>query len=569
MQGAVENRSYYADIPTFQIAFAGWLTGDDQMLGLAHDEVMALVNENPTGDQGRGTKYQHVENRVMMVAGTADLAYDYFSSEELTLVANWVNGTLENWNHQNTTYWPWDEPRNNFWQNGFLAHVIAGIATRDFNPRAAEWRALTEEMAAKWIETTTPPLWQGPVQSEGHYYAAYVGNVLWGMQLYDAAQGTNFLNQSGFNAEEYLELLMFQTRPHLKHFFLVGSEANASDARHTGLAFRYWHQLIHLAGEDSQRARHAKNLLQVADDTSATYIGRNVRGFANFYWNIGSVASEPLDTKAERLYAAPTPGAGLIGLRSSLGFQIDACAAIMFANNFSVQPAFDHGNPDAPGFQWACGDDWIVTDPDFFHNSGILAEAGSGVLSDISNIVTLDSQKANNAGDYPRIRHAENNLSSAIPHFYISIDAAPYWTHASHYQRDYVWLGDELKALVIFDRVDSPSQKKWRLHIPVEPEITDSQAIYSVGGRTIRIRDLNGEGWNVENLGETLTVRDVWRLYQEAPEGDYRSVKVLDIDNLVLSASLDTDGSEYQVSLLTNQGEVTVRFMADGTRVQL
>lgn len=569
MEGALENRSYYSDIPTFQIAFAGWLTDNAEMLQLARDEVMTLVNADPDGDQGHGSHFQHVESRMLKVAATADLAFDHFSGEELELVASWVNGTLDNWNAANLAFWPFDEPKNNYWQNGFLAHVVAAIATEGFNPRADEWKLAAERMAARWVEGTSAPEWQGPVQSEGHYYSAYVGHALWAMQLYDAAEGTDYLQQSGFNAEEYLDLLMYQTRPHLKHFFEVGSEANASDARHTGLAFRFWHQLIHAAGANSEQAQLVKSILQVADDEDATFIGRNVRGFTNFYWNIGGFTAAPLDTKSERLFVAPTPGAGLIGVRSSLGFQVDACAALMFANNFGVAPEYSHGNPDAPGFQWACGDDWIVTDPEFFHNSGILAEAGSGVLSDVSNIVTLDAQKANNNGDFPTIRHAEDKRDQATPHFYVQIDAQPYWTDADHYVRDYVWLGEDLKALLIFDRVDSESTKKWRLHLPVEAQIDGAEVNYVVDGKAVRVRDLSAGSWQQENLTDSITSGDVWRIYQNLAVGDYRSVKVLDIDNTIQEAALEIDGNEYRVTVVIDGEELLIRFHADGARMEL
>lgn len=570
LEDVLEDREYYSDIPTFQIALAGWLTDNAEMLRLAHDEVMALVNEEPDGDQDRSGNFQHVESRVLMVAATTDLAYDQFGDEELELVSSWVNGTLDNWNTGNLEFWPFDEPKNNYWQNGFLAHVVAAVATRDFNPRAGEWKLAAKRMAVKWIESTTKPGWRGPVQSEGHYYSAYVGNALWALQLYDAAEGTDYLKQSGFDAESYLDLLMFQVRPHIKHFFEVGSEANASDARHTSLAFRYWHQLIHAAGSDSEQAQFAKSILQAADDENATFISRSVRGFANFYWNIGQFTAAPLDAKRERLFVAPTPGAGLIGIRSSQGFQVDACAALLFANNFSAAPQYSHGNPDAPGFQWACGEDWIVTDPEYFNNSGILAEAGSDVLSDVSNIITLEGQKVNNDGNFPLIRYAEDNRASPVPHFYVQIDAQPYWADAEHYVRDYVWLGEDLNALVIFDRVNAETDKRWRLHLPVAPQVSGAEVAYSVGGKQVRVVDLtqqvNGSSWQVENLADSIASEDVWRIYQEEPAGDYRSIKILDINNIVKESALTVSGGEYRVTVTGIDGdEVQIRFHADGS----
>ena len=565
-RATLANRSSYNDVPTWQLAFAGWLLNDTAMMQMARNEAMAVVNGSPGGDSGTGDNFQHVEDRLFMVAATADLAIGQFSASQLAQVATWVNGTLDNWNSKNLSFWPFDEPRNNYWQNGFLAHTIGGIATEGFNSRAAEWRTKTASMASKFTNATTGANWSGPVQSEGHYYSAYVSHALWAMELYDGAMGTNLVGDSRLSIPSHLDLVMFQTRPHLLQFFEVGSEANNSLAPFTQNTIDYWYHLIN-SGQFTAQAQQAKTILTTALADNGNFWARNDKGFVNFYWNIRGVAGAPLSSKSDRMFVAPTPGAGLIGLRSSAGFQTNARAALMFANQFSSEPAYSHSNPDAPGFQWASGADWLVTDPEFYSNSGIIAEAGSGVYSDVSNIVTLAGQNKNEDGSFPLIRYAEDNSTAAVPHYYTSIDAQPYWTSASVYRREYVWL-DDLQVVAIFDRIVGGSAKTWRLHVPAAVTINGANASYTINGKTVTVRNLqatSGGAWSSQNLNGSLTQRDVWRLTQADSASDYRSVKVLDVGGRVSAATLAT-GSGYQEAQITIGGATRrVRFFDDGT----
>jgi Divergent InlB B-repeat domain len=565
-QAAKANRSSYRDVSTWNLAFAGWLLNDTAMLQLAHDEAMALIGTS-TGDTGQSTDFQHVESRLLEVAATVDLAFSQFSQADLNKVAVWVNGTLSNWNSKNVSFWPNDEPRNNYWQNGFLAHVIGGIATEGFNSQAASWRTKAEQMAVKFKTAMTAPAWSGPMQSEGHYYAGYVSNALWAMELYDAAMGTAWVTDSTFSPADQLDLVMFQTRPHLVKFFSVGSETNNSLATHTGVSLSHWHHLAH-SGRYSTQAQHAKSVLTIAEADNGNIWSRDDKSFTSFYWNLRRIPAAALDTKTDRLLVTPSPGAGLIGIRSSAGFQTGARAAMVFANQFNFDPAYSHSNPDAPGFQWASGSDWLVTDPDYFGNSGILAEAGSAYLSDLSNIVTLAGQKFNGSGAQPLINFARDNTAQAVPHYYIQINAANYWTSASTYRRDYVWL-DDLQVVAIFDRIVGVPVKTWRLHVPAQPAINGRTASFTIGGKTVAVRDLLATGngaWAMQPLKPAVTQRDVWRLSQNDASNDYRSLKVLDVGSRVSSASLVSGSGSYQAQLVIGGVTRTITFYDSGAQ---
>lgn len=566
-QEALADRSSYSDISTWNLAVAGWLQNNTAMLQRAHDEAMAIVAAAPSGDSGTGDNFQHVEERMFNVAATADLAYAQFSVMQLSQVATWVNGTLTNWNNQNIGFWPHDEPRNNYWQNGFLAHAIGGIATEGFNAQASAWRTKAEQMAAKYTAATKPPNWSGPMQTEGHYYSGYVSNALWAMELYDAAMGTGFVASSSFSFANQLDLAMFQTRPHLTQFFMVGSEPSNSVAPHTNVSLAYWHHLAH-SGRYTPQAQQAKSVLATAETDNVNFWSRADKGFVSFYWNLRRISGVPLATKTDRLLVSPAQGAGLIALRSSAGFQANARAALMFANQFNFDPAFSHSNPDSPGFQWGSGSDWLVTDPDYYGRSGILAEAGSDYLSDLSNIVTLSSQKYNDSGGQPIVNFALDNSTQAVPHYYMQINAQPYWNTASTYRRDYVWL-DDLQVVAIFDRIVGAPAKKWRLHVPSQPTIVGKTASYVIGGKTVAIRDLLATGngiWVTENLRPAVTDSDVWRLSQDDSSNDYRSLKVLDVGGRISAASVVAAAGSYQAVLTINGVTRRITFFDNGTQ---
>lgn len=550
------DRQRLRDIPTWQIAFAGWLLNDEAMLRRARDEALALIAPVPAGDSGRGEHFQHIEDRMLNVAAVADLAPAQFNEAQLVQVARWVNGTLANWRTQNMRFWPVDEPLNNYWQNGFLAHVVAGLATEGFNPQALHWRAEAQAMAAKFVQRTTVG-WSGPVQSEGHYYSGYVHHAFWALELLDAALGTDWLQRSRFSVAEHLNLLMYQTRPHLTEFFEVGSEASAANAPHTHLSLAYWHHLIS-SGRYTPQAAQARAILEHV--LPRTQWPRWSKGFVNFYWSIYDIERLPLSAKPDRMYAAPTPGAGLIGVRSSAGFEPTARAALMFANHFGGGAAYSHSNPDAPGFQWADAADWLVTDPEYFNSSGIIAEAGPTALSDVSNIVTLAGHRSNPSGAPPRLVRAEDKRGAPVPHVHVQIDSQPYWNMTSTYRRDYVWL-DDLRALVIWDRIVGRAAKTWRLHAPAAISIDGPVAAYTVNGKTVRVRNLlpaGGLGWRAE------PAFNVWRLSQDDPGSDYRSLKVLDVGARVEAAVLGA-GSGWHEARITIDGVTrSVRFHDDG-----
>lgn len=572
MDAVAADRASFAFTPGWWLAMAAWLEDDADMKRLVHDEVMAEVNAHPGGDSGTGDIFLHVHDRMLGIPACVDLMYGSFTSAERSAIADWVNGTLDNWNEQNLAFWPYDDPLNNYWQNGFLGHVIAGICTRGFNPRADEWRTKAQTMYLKFQAACNPPVWNGPVLAEGNGYSNFVDNALWAMDLHDASLGTKWFADSQVDCDRYLDLLRFLTRPEPSLFFHVGSQPGAPWAPVTTVSSTYWHHLIAKAG-DTPSARYAKAVLEAG---LPGYQAERDRTFAEFYWSTSAVATVPLAAIPDRMNVTPAPGAGLIGLRSAAGFQPGAIAALIFSNisgggGISGGPArFSHAHPDAPGFQWARGADWLVADPDAFTHSGIAAET---LGSDFSNIVTLAGEpNARAESMFPVATFCEDNTAGAVPHFYLQIDAQPFWAGASTYRRDYVWL-DDLRVVAVFDHVVGPQEKTWRLHVPGAVAITGTTADYAAGGSSVRVRDLfasGGAAWTEASLkDEGSAVGDVWRLSQTSTASDYRSLKILDVDGRVASAALTTGVGWYQADLVIDGLSRSLRFYDDGTHMAL
>ncbi|MBN8525122.1 MAG: fibronectin type III domain-containing protein [Planctomycetes bacterium] len=562
------DRAAFAYTPGWWLAMAAWLNDDAAMKQLVHAEVMAEVNAHLGGDDGHGDIFLHVHDRMLGIPGCVDLMYDTFSNSERTAIADWVNGTLDNWNEENMGFWPYDDPLNNYWQNGFLAHVIAGIATKGYNPRADEWLAKAGSMYVKFRTACNPPIWNGLVIAEGNGYSNFVDNALWAMDLHDATQGSTWFADSNVDCDRWLDVLRFLTRPDPSRFFHVGSQPGSPWAPVTTVSSTFWHHLIAKAG-DTASARYAKAVLEAGLPGNQP---ERDRTFAEFYWSTSAVATVARSTIPDRMLVAPIPGAGLIGLRSAAGFQPDAIAALVFSNlcgggGASSGPArFSHAHPDAPGFQWAKGGDWLVTDPDAFTHGGI---SGEHVGSAFANIVTLAGDPgARDDSLFPQISFAEDRTSGAIPHVYLHIDAQPFWNAASTYRREYVWL-DDLRVVAIFDHVVAPQAKTWRLHIPAAATISGSRVDYSIAGNSVTVRDLlasSGSVWASDNLTDDgTTVADVWRLSQTSTASDFRSLKIIDVDGRVASAVLTSGSGWYQADVVIDGMARALRFYDDGT----
>jgi len=550
------------------VAMAAWLQGNATMARSVRDQVMSIVNATPNGVTGHGSDFQHHEDTILRIAASTDLCFSQFSASDLVTVASYINGTCDNWVREKNTFWPGDAPFNNYWQNGFLGMVAAGICTEGFNPRAAEWRSLTQTMAQQYAQACVNG-YSGPVQTEGHYYAQHVQHAIWGMYLFDRAMGTSLLAATRFDAAEHLQLQMYQQRSHLVNFFHVGSEANDVAAPHGFLTYPYWHQLAVLAESagQTQRAAEAKAMLSYVMPR-ATWYQFSKAPYA-FYWNIRRIASQPLTAKSDLMYAAPTPGAGLVGVRSAWQPGAEARSALMFATQFGGGQGahWSHSNADAPGFQWDANGEWLVTDPGFFHSSGILGEAGSTYRGSIANIVFLAGVESNYSGGQPRVVFAEDNRSASVPHQYVQINAQPYWTTCSVNRREYVWL-DDLRAAVVFDRIIGGTARSWRIHTQTAPVVSSASAsVQTAGGRTMTVRNLlPAGGWAVDDLlAAGVTTRQCYRLRQDDGTDDYRSLKVLDVGGRVVSASMSAGPGYVQAELLIGGATRSVRFFDDGS----
>ncbi len=579
MRTAFSARSSYSDLPAWNFAVAGWLTADTAMMDLAKNECLTLVRKNPTGSPISSDEYQHIEELMMNTALVVDCCFSRFTPAERNEVANFVNGAMVYAEGQDATFWPYGDPHNNYWNNRHLAVCIAGLCGEGWNTQAATWRTKFESLSSTMVQKYTAPFYSGPQATEGHYYSAYIRNSLWALRQYDNVTGSNYLGRLSFTPRDALNLALYQLRPHNGSFFSIGSEAADSTAPFHSTTWCLWYQLIHMSGA-AVEAGVAKTLLA---STAVTADGRNFwsrtsKGFVNFYWSLSNTPSLAVTAKTDRSLVLPTPGGAMTHFRSARGWNnaVAGRAAVMFHSRTAWSggdsPGYSHANVDQPGFQWAQDDQWLAMDPEVFGTSGIAAEAGSAIASDFSNIVTLGSAKSVSGGQYPVVLFNESNLSASVPHYYVSINAQPYWNMCSTYRREYVWM-DDLQVVLVFDRVvtSGVDTKTWRLNVDGAPNIASGIATISTPkGVRLEVRDLYstaGTGLTVVDLNGVGSVsKSVYQLRQIDASNDYTSIKLLSANSRVSAASVQQPNSnEYQVTLTVAGNSYVVRFFANGT----
>jgi hypothetical protein len=584
MNATLANRAANDDIDWWNLAVGGWLKGDNAMMDMAKDECLAWVRANPDGTPlgsmpDTSDTHQHIEGLMLLTAGVVDCCYSRFTSGERAEVATYVNGALAESLIQLNTNWPrFTDSHNNYFQNQILARAIAGLCGEGWNASAGAHRTQFEAWAAIAVTQYTAPTYTGPQITEGHYYSAYTAHLFWAFRQYDAVMGSNYMAQLSFTPNDMLGLALHQLRPHNGLFFSTGSEAANAAAPFHGVQWNLWHQCIFLSPNTTE-AKVAKTILQssaVSTEANNSW-SRSSKAFGQFYWPFTGTTAGALALKTDRRLALPTPGGAMTHLRSTAGWAGTGRAALVFHHSVvwdgdnARYPGYSHANVDQPGFQWAQSNQWLVLDPEASGGGGISGVdgelGGSTVLSDISNIITLASAKYTGSLDYPVTTHNEDNTGAAIPHYYLNIDAQPYWTMCTIYRRQYVWL-DDLQVLVMHDRVatSGANTKTFRLHMLGTTTVASGVATTTTpGGLTVKVRDLYMTSGGAMSAAAVTAYGSTYRITQTDAGNDIRSLKVLDVGNRVSAASLSSGAGYLQADMTINGSSVAVRFFDDGS----
>lgn len=502
MNGKVASPGSWNDIADWNLAVSGWAANNAAHRAVAKAACLATAR----GGRLSTGQYQHIEEYMLETAWVVDLMYSDFTVSERAEVAAFVNTALDDSQGYLTSFWPLaNEPHNNYWQNHFLAICVAGLATEGWNARAAEWRTKFETWAAISVTQYTSPFYVGPQVSEGRYYGSYTMNALWAMNWYDKVMGTTFLSQHTVTAENQLELNMFQLSVDNSRFFHVGSEANNTEALFATTPSAAWFYGMFNASQTvtgkTAKAIYSSTVSGVKEDSEAqSNFSRSSKALWNFLWPLNATVAGPLTAKTERRLA-PSGGKQLY-LRSSAGFDLagEATSLVVFHSPSGGEPAYSHTNPDAPGLQVSYRGGsapankraFVIVDPEFGGYSGIDAEAGMpGAFS--TNAVVPGSLATIPAagGASPIALFNEDNMGAGVPHYYLSINAQPYWITPSIYRRQYVWL-DDLRVQLIHDRIVGGGNKNWQLHTDGNVAISAGLATLTTreGGYTAYIRDL-------------------------------------------------------------------------------
>jgi hypothetical protein len=589
MAATLANRASNDDIPTWQLAIGGWLANNATMRQRARTETLAIVRAKPSGSPLSGDEYQHIEDIIMNVALVVDCCYNEFSAGERAECATYVNGAMTYAEQQNDSFWPYDSVHNNYWQNRFLASAIAGLSGEGWMSQAANWRSNTVQMANLILSTTggyNLPFWQGPQISEGSYYSTYTVNMMWGMRQYDSVMGTNWINSISFTANQMLEMYLFLLRPHLNRFFSVGSEAADASASWHGQKWQLIYAMMFMTNDiNNTNVRLAKAIMaNTAVTGSGNFWARSDKAFKMLYFYAGNVTASALTAKSERRMVLPVPGGGLTMLRSTDGWNVASAnprrAMVIFSHKTdwtsSLSPGWSHANPDSPGFQWGQNNSFAVVDCEYDGNSGVRMEAGNSDGGLFSNIVIINGQGSADSANSPIPYFNEDNTGVAVPHYYVAINAQPYWTNTSIYRRQYVVL-DDLQVVVIHDRIVGTGSKTWRLHLDGSTSVTSGTATCTTtdSSYTLRVRDLystSGGAMSASNLNGTqgsAITRNIYRLLQTDAATDFRSLKVMDVGNRVSTATLVSGTGYLQANLTINGIDRTVRFYDDTTHAEV
>lgn len=581
----------YNDIATWQLSIAAWLKNEysagsgDTMAGVAKNECMAFVTAHNGTPIISGDEYQHIEDIMLIVAGTVDCCYAQFSSGERATIATWINDCMTYAGTQNRSFWPSvgypadeEATNNNYHQNHLLALCVAGICSEGWNASASSWRTKFEDWAAKYVADYNGAEWTGAQISEGRYYGQYIRNALWASKLYDSVMGSTWeddLGASGPSSARQLNLALYHLQPNLRQFFHDGSEANDTGANINTLGYGTLHHYMSSI-PSSTDARVAKTILTNSTALSGAYSwARSVKGFENFYFSIRPISALAVSNKTDRKLSLPSPGGARVFIRSSSswgGSSTDRAALMFFgALNWVNDSGYSHANPDVPGFQWTQGPDKIACDVEQDAPSGIAHEAGSSIGSAWGNYVGLASDSNPPSVDAPVILYDEDNTGAGIPHYYQSVNAQPSWSNATTYRRQYVWL-DDLQVVCIHDRVVTAGSdtKTWRLHSMALPSVAGSTATWTVGATSARVRDLyttDATSMSAADVTDADSGASVNRLSQTGTSNDWRSLKVLDLNSRCSAATLGSGSGYLEAQMTINGASVTVRFFDDGSHV--
>lgn len=580
----------YNDIPTYQIALYAALTGNGTAAAIAKAEALAWIRAQPDGIWGAGTgdSYQRIDDDLMNTVFVVDCTFSLWSAGELTEARTYLTGVMTNALAQTSAFWPGEDPHNNYWNNQHYATAIASICAEGWGGSAlTTWRARFQDMCNTFVTKYNPSTWISgqPSITEGMYYAAYRRRSLEALRLSDYFFGTTWFAQSNQSAQTALNTYFFMMKGDMSGFFHYGAEAAATGASWDFNKREHINMLMELVPTSSE-AQLMKQIITTIGPETYYLWGRSLKNWGGFLYSTRAIGTVGLTSKTDRMLSMPGGsgpyGLGWTAIRSSNGWNIAAGAANIRSGIVwhGGQPAgvggaaYSHANPDSPGLQWTQGGAWLVADPEYNSDSGVEAQAGVPTAAFQSNIVGLASSGAMPTSGQCAALYIEDNTGGSIPHYYMSINAQPMWTAATTYRRQYVWL-DDLQVVVIHDHIvtSGSDTKTWRLHVHGTVSIASGVATITTatGGYTMHVRDLyatsGGTMTSAAPSDIAAPTANMNRISQTDTANDYRSLKVLDVNNRCTAATLSSGAGYLQADMTINGVSRSVRFFDDTTHV--
>jgi hypothetical protein len=626
----------YPGIFWHQVALWAYLANDSAGKTAVRNAIVALATANPPSlinvgsnyNANYGNDFQHKEIWLWAweYCWTVDLCYDAFSEADRSLIATAFNGYLDQWAKADRDNWAFlyttASPNNianpfhlanNYMQNAFLAHAMCAGASAGWNPRADEWLAKAEQMRAAWSTNLNETIYPAGIETEGDYYAKYVRHGIIAQYLL-AEKAANPSQFSLTQLAKQLELSMFSIRPNY-HALHVGAQAADTKFYHSNKIIENY-TLLSLLEEKQPGNALVGQMKTLADaiesnaQNASSFGGPTGKGFLRFFWGKAHITGTSMTARTLKYWSGAVSnvrGMNKIFLRSNWDDAATDIVAVMFGANSNATPPYSHANPDAPGFQWHRGADQIALDPEYFTNNGTGAEGGDGTAGvTINNCVVPSAwfagdRRYNNGGDSaaPTIEQ-ESTGASPIVYRYARINATAYYDgtgyggsggaarNCAFLKRSYLWLGDDFRTVLIWDRVQTTGQSKyWQLHTAGNASVSGSlgsqEATWTVGGTNARLRqlyvdsataitstDLGGGQFSIAGSNYQAGPGP-WRIRFESPANDSRFLTILDLQNACTAAAINgSTSSGYLEAVVTVNGiTMTIRINDSGELVSI
>lgn len=467
--------------------------------------------------------------------------------------ANW-GGPTSPWTGTGGKSAPWsgwatNDPSDNYYYSFLRATMLVGLATKGENPQAETW--LTQFHDTKILGQLVPEFNSdliGGGSREGTGYGVAMRNLFELYLFWQWSTGENLADRTA-HTRASLPTLLAGIVPTLDRFAPTGDQSRDSTASLFDYQRAYALELMALYPADAMSARAASLLA-----ASSVPQMQNAFMLAYDFLYGPTMAPAALDLPLVRF----APGIGEIYARTS--WQRTATWLNLIAGPYTQSHAHqDQGSLLLYKGTWLAYDAVIASKGGVAQSGSLVGETGAHSLVRIDVAGKTLGQRSGTSADVLAL-HAAPGL------FFTAIDTTR--TYASSavtlVRRQVLWLQPDI--VVIQDHVvtSATTSQTWQLAVPTAPVISDSAALVTTGGHTLRASRVSptAGAWSIFDFRTNSDFTGGWRLDQLQPGGDRTYLTVLSIDGAATAATGNditmADGSKVTVTF-ADVGATVVR----------